>query len=637
MKFILIAIQSLLILSINIVAQYQNIRVDAANSNQPEEVSIAINPVNPQFVSASANINHFFRSTNGGSSWTTSFLSSSFGVWGDPSVVYDELGNLYFGHLSNPPLPGYWIDRIVIQKSTDNGLTWNDGAGVGFLSPKNQDKEWLAVDMHSNLYKGNIYVTWTEFDVYGSSSPADSSRIKFSKSTDRGLTWSNAKTISDRSGDCFDEDNTVEGAVPCVGPNGEIYTSWTGPLGLMFDKSTDGGNTWGTDVFVSSIPGGWDYAVPGIYRCNGLPVTACDTSNSPFRGNIYINWSDQRNGTNNTDIFLAKSTDGGLTWSAPKKVNDDNTTRHQFFTWMTIDQTTGILYFVFYDRRNTTNNLTDVYVARSTDGGETFTNFKVSESSFNPNSNVFFGDYTNIAAFNRVVYPIWMRLDGSALTVYTAKIMDSSNVVPVELSSFTATCVNKKVLLNWTTASELNNFGFEIERKQISNQINSNSDNWVTTGFVNGNNTTINPSSYSFYDEPEVVGLYNYRLKQIDFNGNFKYSNAVEVNFINEFDYKLFQNYPNPISSKVGYEKGKNSFTTIEYHLPNSGFVSLKVYDVNGREVETLVNQFMPAGIHESDFSTKNLSSGIYLYRITILGENNLPVFNEMKKMIVIR
>ncbi len=173
--------------------------------------------------------------------------------------------------------------------------------------------------MHSQIYKGNIYMTWTEFDDYGSSNPNDSSRIRFSRSTDRGLNWTNAITISDVSGDCIDEDNTVEGAVPCVGPNGELYVSWAGPLGLMFDKSTDAGNTWGTDTFVSDIPGGWDYSVTGIYRANGLPITACDTSQSPYRGNIYINWSDQRNGTGNTDIFLSKSTDGGNTWSDSKK------------------------------------------------------------------------------------------------------------------------------------------------------------------------------------------------------------------------------------------------------------------------------------------------------------------------------
>ena len=121
-----------LLFTFNSFPQYQNIRVDAANSNQPEEVSIAINPISPNNIAAAANINHFFRSSDGGSTWQTSFLSSSFGVWGDPSVIYDELGNLYFGHLSNPPFPGYWIDRIVVQRSTNNGLNWNDELELDF-------------------------------------------------------------------------------------------------------------------------------------------------------------------------------------------------------------------------------------------------------------------------------------------------------------------------------------------------------------------------------------------------------------------------------------------------------------------------------------------------------------------------
>jgi len=128
---------------------------------------------------------------------------------------------------------------------------------------------------------------------------------------------------------------------------GEIYTSWAGPEGLLFDKSTDGGETWGTDKFVSDIPGGWAFDVPGIYRCNGMPITMCDISNSQNRGTIYIVWSDQRNGTSNTDIFLVKSTDNGNTWTSPTKVNNDLTTRHQFFVWSTIDQSTGFLWFCF--------------------------------------------------------------------------------------------------------------------------------------------------------------------------------------------------------------------------------------------------------------------------------------------------
>lgn len=409
-----------------LLAQYPNVRISSPSSTNPEEVSIAINPVNPLNLAAGANITYYYYSTNGGLNWTQGNLSSTYGVWGDPCVIFDHLGNLYYSHLSNPPSPGYWIDRIVVQKSTNGGATWTAGVGIGHNPPvKNQDKEWLAADMTGSPYRGNIYMSWTEFDNYGSSNTADSTRILFSRSTDAGTTWSTPLRISDHGGDCIDEDNTVEGAVPAVGPNGEIYTAWSGPLGIMFDKSLNGGVTWGADVFVSSQPGGWDFAVSGIYRANGLPITSCDVSNSPYRGNIYVSWSDQRNGLTDTDVFLIRSTDGGQTWGPTRRVNNDLTTRDQFFNWMTIDQTTGYLYVVFYDRRNTLGNNTDVYVARSTDGGETFSNFTVSQSSFNPTSNIFFGDYTNIAALNGKVYPIWMRLDGSNLSVWTALITDS--------------------------------------------------------------------------------------------------------------------------------------------------------------------------------------------------------------------
>jgi len=419
-----------------LAAQYQNVRVSSPTANQPEEVSIAINPTNPQNLVAGANLRYAYRSTNGGLTWIESQLTSTYGVYGDPCVTFDALGNAYYGHLSNPPSGGYWIDRIVVQKSTDGGTTWNTGAGIGYNPPRrNQDKEWLIADMTNSSYRNNIYAAWTEFDAYGSASPNDSSRILFSRSTDGGLTWSTPVRVSDRGGNCIDSDSTVEGAVPAVGPNGEVYLSWSGPLGIMFDKSTDGGVTFGADRFVTHQPGGWDFDVPGIYRCNGLPVTVCDVSTSPYRGTIYINWSDQRNGLNNTDVFLIKSTDGGNTWSNVKRVNDDLTTTHQFFSWMAIDPTTGFVYIVFYDRRNYTTTQTDVYVARSTDGGETFQNFRVSQSAFSPQASIFFGDYTGIAALNRTIYPIWMRMDGTTLSVWTAIIHDTTSSTRVDFVS----------------------------------------------------------------------------------------------------------------------------------------------------------------------------------------------------------
>lgn len=398
-----------------------------SNTNNPEEPSIFINPKNTDIIVAAANINSYYYSTDAGFSWNEgSLTSASYGVWGDPCVIIDTSGYFYFFHLSNPA-SGHWIDRIVCQRSLDNGLTWNDGSFAGLNGAKSQDKEWAIVDRTNN----NIYMSWTQFDEYGSSNTDLYSNILFSKSYDQGISWSEPVRINKVSGDCVDSDNTVEGAVPAIGPNGEIYVAWAGPLGILFDKSLDQGETWlDDDIFVSDIPGGWDYAVTGISRCNGLPVTKCDLSNGPDNGSIYINWTDQRNGEDDTDVWLSKSTDNGATWSDPVRVNDDSPGKQQFFTWMDIDSETGYLYFVFYDRRNYDDNNTDVFMAVSRDGGNSFINFKISESPFLPNSSVFFGDYTNISVHNNVIRPMWARLDNYNLSVWTAIV--NPDIVGIE-------------------------------------------------------------------------------------------------------------------------------------------------------------------------------------------------------------
>ena len=398
-------------------AQYENIIID--NEGIPKEPSIMINPNNPDQLVAGSNVNNYYYSEDGGYNWTKGQLTSpEYGVGGDPCIIVDTAGSFYFLHLSSPP-NGSWLDRIVSQKFDFSTYTWNNGSYMGLSGSKEQDKEWAVVDTSNNT----IYVTWTQFDSYGSHNPNDSSIILFSKSTDAGETWSTAMRINKIAGDCFDSDNTVEGAVPAVGPNGEVYVAWAGPEGIVFDRSLDAGDTWlENDIFISDQPGGWDYDISGISRANGLPITCCDLSNSPYKGNIYVNWTDHRNGDTDTDVWIAKSTDGGDTWSAPIRVNDDPAGSEQFFTWMTVDEANGDIYVVFYDRRNYSDNNTDVYIARSVDGGETFQNILISESPFLPFSNVFFGDYTNITAYNGIVRPIWTRLQNGDLSVLTAII-----------------------------------------------------------------------------------------------------------------------------------------------------------------------------------------------------------------------
>jgi hypothetical protein len=419
----IISIIFLLFMEINGFSQYTNVTL----GNYDNEPSVIINPKSLNYIVAGANNSTCYYSSDYGISWSHHSMNSTYGEAGDPCFIVDTAGNFYYVHCSS--VAGYptWLDRIVCQKSTDNGHTWNDGSYMGLNPPKQQDKPWAVVNPITN----NIYVCWTQDDKYGSSVPTDSSVILFSRSVDGGQNWSSTIRINKVAGNCLDSDSTVEGAVPAVGPNGEIYVSWAGPAGLVFTKSVDGGLTWPNDnVFVTDIPGGWDYNIPGLYRCNGFPVTCCDHSNGPYRGTIYINWSDQRNGPMDTDIFLAKSTDGGVTWNSPKRVNNDPPGKQQFMTWMTVDQVSGILYFVFYDRRNYSDNQTDVYLATSHDGGETFQNFLISENPFTPIPTKFIGDYTNISASDNMVRPIWTRRDGNITYIMTA-LVDSANTLRI--------------------------------------------------------------------------------------------------------------------------------------------------------------------------------------------------------------
>ena len=228
---------------------------------------------------------------------------------------------------------------------------------------------------------------------------------------------------------------------------------------------------------------------------------------------------------------------------------------------------------------------------------------------------------------------IFHFVDDSSLGL--VKFMPFLNLVPVELTSFVANVIDGNVVLNWITATELNNSGFEIQ-KGSHTSTSLNVTDWESIGFVNGNSTTTEKSFYSFADHSPVAGKSFYRLKQIDFDGSFEYSNIVEVDFSLPIEFLLEQNYPNPF----------NPSTTIRYSIlsvfSTTGRnlnVVLKVYDVLGNEIAELVNEEKPEGNYEINFDASKLSSGVYFYKLqasdpeTISGQG----FVESKKMILIR
>ncbi len=240
----------------------------------------------------------------------------------------------------------------------------------------------------------------------------------------------------------------------------------------------------------------------------------------------------------------------------------------------------------------------------------------------NVNKKIFIGGYFSTVD-NNIRYNI-------------AGVTNPDDPLPVELSSFSANVLTNGIELNWQTATEVNNYGFEVEKKAPLNLPQGETyGDWMTLGFVPGNGNSNSPKEYSYVDEDiknQLNGKYYYRLKQIDTDGSYSYSETIEIDWTNGVtevnddnnlpkEFSLSQNYPNPF----------NPNTVISYQLPVNSKVVLKVYDVIGKEVATLVNNEQEAGNHTAQFNGKGMSSGMYFYKLE--AEN----FVQVKKMILLK
>ncbi len=185
-------------------------------------------------------------------------------------------------------------------------------------------------------------------------------------------------------------------------------------------------------------------------------------------------------------------------------------------------------------------------------------------------------------------------------------------ILPVELTSFTAKLKSNSVELHWETKTETNNRGFEIEKYN---------NHWNKIGFINGHGTTTEASNYTFTERNVFGNLIKYRLKQIDYDGSYTYSRAIEVKLKLVENYNLCQNYPNPF----------NPSTTISYTMPEGGHVKLEIYNSLGQKIETLVNKTMQAGIHNIIWNAQNVPSGAYFYKITV------NKFSRINKMVLLK
>jgi len=254
-------------------------------------------------------------------------------------------------------------------------------------------------------------------------------------------------------------------------------------------------------------------------------------------------------------------------------------------------------------RGATLDLINDIYIAgngrvyKSIDDGVSFINHNFTSSS---NKILTFDYKIMVCATGTTNGGVWIYVD--------------STLIPVELTAFNANVNGKNVELTWSTATELNNNGFEIERADIDKVFEK-------IGFVPGFGTSSESHFYSFVDGDINSGTYLYRLKQIDFSGKYEYSKEINVEVIHPLEFTLEQNYPNPF----------NPSTTINYEIAEQRLVNLKVFDILGNEVAVLVNEEKNTGSYEVDFDATGLSSGIYFYKLQA-GD-----FVQTKKMILLR
>jgi len=259
------------------------------------------------------------------------------------------------------------------------------------------------------------------------------------------------------------------------------------------------------------------------------------------------------------------------------------------------------------------SNVMTVGVAYTSDGGASYTSiWETAFSTHHPSTT----DTINFAGVNNMQIALYYTGDSNDADFWFVDdiyVIDL-NPIPVELISFTANANNNNVELNWSTASEVNNRGFDLQRR-------SENQDYKSITFIDGYGTTTETQFYYFEDKNLEEGTYYYRLKQLDFNGAFEYSNEIMVGVSNPISFDLAQNYPNPF----------NPSTKISFQIAESGFTSLKVYDVLGNEVATLVSEEKPTGEYEVEFSGSELTSGIYFYQL------KAGNYIETKKMLLLK
>ena len=374
--------------------------VDVSNECGPQsETYVTIDTTNPSVLAGGSN--EIFRlpmrgyfSSDGGTTWGGVDLplppakgANGIDFGSDPSLAFDTRGNVFYSYIVVYFSNGQGINgtSMAVARSADGGKTYPAAATTFFSFEGGQnhfnDKPMIAADTNlSSPFRDNVYVAWDA----ASGGSAAGGGVRFARSSDHGATFTTVR-IDDPKGP-----GRAIGAVPFVGPGGEAYVAWNDyrANAIVFNRSLDGGATWGTPVTVAGKRAAFQINVPAEQFRGALVYPACDADRStgPHRGRLTCAWMDLTS-AGFSDVLLSFSDDRGATWSAPHAVTDILGGADRFNQWLSVDPTNGEVNVSFYDTRSDTTGKryeTDIYLARSTDGGATFgANTRVTDAKSN--------------------------------------------------------------------------------------------------------------------------------------------------------------------------------------------------------------------------------------------------------------
>jgi photosystem II stability/assembly factor-like uncharacterized protein len=522
---------------------------------------------------------HFYVSANLGVTWEKVFKPT--GEWtqmeiiNEQTFIYSDMyGAIYktanrgvtWEVLTTPVL--YLGRGFFIDDSTG----WTSGRG-NILKTTNGGEDWLFIPTN---YRELINLKFLNHNRGFGLARSYNDQFSLVTTYDGGFTWNSVATFS--------------GSLSFAEYNFYDSLFGYGVTHYCYFYTLDGGNTWvvdstsglkGRDIHFPTRTTGYIAGFPGFKTTDG-GVTWIQRTSLAGKSIFFI---DSLKGWKGYDWNLYRTSDGGQTFQHIL----DHGQQHDFGSFKFFDQNIGIMADRYFE-----------YVWMTTNGG------------INWNEQFLHGFYNHHFNSPHLGWVFGKR----------GVILKYEGVVPVELLSFSYNLEGNRVKLLWQTSTETNNRGFNIERKS---EVDEN-ENWIDVAFIEGNGTTTETRSYSYDDLLLEPGMYSHRIKQIDFNGTFKYYNLNEtVEYKNLYEFSLSQNYPNPF----------NPITKIKYSAPGSNNLSipieLKVYDILGNEVTTLVNENKLPGEYEVEFDGRKFASGVYFYKLKAGG------FSTSKKLLLLK